>query len=108
MIELDALRKQPRSLSHWGEFDCGREPVVIRACDCGIVEGSRGPEYLSILLVGSDQRESRMPVDRALLERDGRSAAAESERRMAVDMTVLASMGIDVETIDYGTIRNVR
>lgn len=100
MLVLNALMRQPVSLSSWGQFDVGRLPVEFKAMDYGIVQTPRGEEYLSVFFLGSDVCESRVCADQDLndVESDVSRLYA---RRVHADLLVLAEMGLDVETIEW-------
>lgn len=100
MPVVNALMKQPVSLSCWGQFEVGRLPVELRAMDHGIVQGAHGEEYLSVFSVGDACRESRVCADRDLNEAEA-DVSKIVARRLRADLRAVAEMGIDIESIDW-------
>lgn len=100
MLVLNALMRQPVSLSSWGQFDVGRFPVELKAVDHGVVRTERGEEYLSVFSVGAEVRESRVCADPDLYALCPDGALA---RRLECDLSAVEEMGIDAGSIDWGS-----
>lgn len=100
MLVFNALMKQPVSFSSWGQFDVGRFPVEVKACDYGIVKTVRGEEYLSVFFVGKERRVSLVCADSDLYELEG-DAGRMLARRLQSDLLALEDMGVAVESIEW-------
>jgi len=108
MIAFDAECHRQRSFSHWGTFDVWRERVEVMAKDLGIVKTPFGEQYVTELSVGGEKRISSISADPELnIVLDHTTGLDLANRRIAADMAALAEMGVDVESVDFGTIRNI-
>lgn len=106
MKQFDAARIVPLSLSCWGQFDVGRVPVTMQFEDRGLVGSGLQAVYLTEFWLYGRRFESRISADAAMnVVLEGRDGLSLPERRWAAAKAALTSAGIDVETIDYDSIR---